>query len=199
MQLVIGLTGPPGSGKETFANSVEGLLRTDRFSVTRHRFSDPLRETLTSWGIPHGRENEQTLARIMKEPNAFKDGALSRAIKHRLMRDEAHVGILDGVRWFSDETMLRAFPAEGIKAIIVHIAAPAELRFAWLKTRNRAGAAETTWEDFIEQERAENEIYISDIGSRADVVLANTGDIDEFKAKTFRAYRDAIKPLLRIS
>ncbi|HUZ92455.1 MAG TPA: hypothetical protein VNG29_00460 [Candidatus Paceibacterota bacterium] len=196
MKLVIGLVGPPGAGKETFTNSIESLLRADGFSATRHRFSDPLRETLSAWGIPHGRENEQKLARIMKEPAAFRDGALSRAIKHRLMRDEAHVGILDGVRWLSDEKMLYAFPEEGVKSIMVHVTAPAKDRYRWLKDRNRAGAAETTWESFLEQEKAENEIYIPEIGGRAAVKLVNSGSVDEFLKKIEVVYRESIRPLL---
>src|ERR1700683_4829424 len=103
MKLVIGLAGLPLAGKETVANTLETLIQADGYSVSRHRFSDILRDTLDLWGMPHGRANEQILAQIMQRPGAFPEGVLSRAIKHRLLHNTADVGILDGVRWDVDE------------------------------------------------------------------------------------------------
>jgi dephospho-CoA kinase len=98
MKLVIGIVGPPLAGKETCANLFEQLLVEDGYSVSRHTFSEILRETLDLWDIPHGRDNEQKMAIIMNAETGFKDGALSRAMRKRLMEDTADVTILDGVR-----------------------------------------------------------------------------------------------------
>src|SRR4051812_8444313 len=107
MKLVIGVTGSPLAGKETFANVTEELLKKDGHSVSRHRFSDILRDTLDLWGIPHGRINEQNMAQLMVIPEFFGKDTLSNAMKIRLMKNPQDVGIIDGVRWFSDEAMLR--------------------------------------------------------------------------------------------
>lgn len=198
MILVLGLAGPPGAGKETFTNATEKLLRLDGYSVSRHRFSDILRETLTLWGISHGRENEQLMAQIMNRRDGFKEGALTRAVKNRLSKDKADVGILDGVRWLSDEQMIKDFPKEGIASLVVSVNASSRRRFEWMAARNRAGAKETSWEDFLKQEQAPNEIYIPEIRGRADVKLENGGTLEEFEAKIAEAYRQAIRPLLEI-
>jgi hypothetical protein len=65
MKLVIGLAGLPLAGKETVGNKLQMLFEADGMSVSRHRFSDILRDTLNLWGMPHGRANEQMLAQIM--------------------------------------------------------------------------------------------------------------------------------------
>jgi dephospho-CoA kinase len=197
MKLVIGIVGPPLAGKETATEKLEGLFKNDGCTVSRHRFSDILRETLTLWGIPHGRTNEQLLPQIMHAPNAFGEGALSRAVKNRLMKDHADVGILDGVRWAEDEKMLRALPAEGIPSMIIYVTASPERRYARLKARNRTGEAAQTWEDFERHEKAKTEVDIPAIGARADVILENDDDdLEKFRKKIEAAYRDRIRPML---
>src|SRR5260221_3268415 len=198
MKLVIGLVGLPLSGKETVANKLEELLKSDGHSVSRHRFSDILRDTLDMWGMPHGRANEQMLAQIMQRPGAFPEGILSRAMKHRLMQNTADVGLLDGVRWDTDEQMMNSFPAEGIKKLMIYISADDDHRYTRLIARNRSGEAATTREQFAELNKQPNEIYIPEIGSRADLELKNNyEDVPSFQRDIENAYQNSIKPLLR--
>jgi dephospho-CoA kinase len=166
MKLVIGLIGAPLAGKETCANVLEKLLIEDGYSVSRHTFSEILRETLDLWGIPHGRDNEQKMAIIMNAETGFDDGALPRAMKNRITHEDVDVTILDGVRWLGDEKMLRSLNDEGIKSILIYIPADAKVRYARLLARNRAGEGATTWEKFMEQEQMKNEIDIPNIGRR---------------------------------
>jgi len=197
MKLVIGLAGLPLAGKETVANKLEGLLKADGQSVSRHRFSDILRDTLDLWGMPHGRSNEQLLAQIMQRPGAFPEGILSRAMKHRLMQNAADVGILDGVRWDSDEAMMNEFPGDGVKKLMVYVWADDDHRYARLMARNRSGEASTTREQFAEINKQPNEISIPEIGSRADIKLVNNDEhISDFEKDVVAAYEKSIKPLL---
>ncbi|HVO28411.1 MAG TPA: hypothetical protein VMT81_00275 [Candidatus Paceibacterota bacterium] len=197
MKLVIGLAGLPLAGKETVGNKLEALFRADGVSVSRHRFSDVLRDTLDLWGMPHGRGNEQILAQIMQRPGAFPEGVLSRAVKFRLSKDAADVGILDGVRWDVDEKMIREFPAEGIRSAIIYVAASDDTRYARLLARNRSGEAATTREQFAVLNQQPNEKFIPEIGSRADLTLANDyGAIADFEKDIEAAYRDKVKPYL---
>src|SRR5689334_897892 len=110
MKLLIGITGSPLAGKETAANIIAELLEKDGHSVSRHRFSDVLRDTLDLWGLPHGRINEQNMAQLMIMPQFFGKDTVANAVKMRLMRDATDVGVIDGVRWFVDEDMIRALP-----------------------------------------------------------------------------------------
>lgn len=189
MKLVIGIVGAPLAGKETCANLLEKLLIEDGYSVSRHTFSEILRETLDLWGIPHGRDNEQKLSIIMNAETGFKDGALSRAMEHRMIHEHVDVTILDGVRWLGDEKMLRALNDMGIKTILIYISAEAKIRYARLLARNRAGEAATTWENFIRQEQAQTEVDIPDIGSRAEIVIENNyDDTQPFERDIERVY-----------
>ena len=128
MKLVIGIIGAPLAGKETCADLFEKLLVEDGYSVSRHTFSEILKATLELWDIPHGRDNEQKMAIIMNAETGFGDGALSRAMRRRLMEDTADVTILDGVRWLGDEHMIRSLGDDGIKTVMVYISADPKIR-----------------------------------------------------------------------
>lgn len=197
MQLIIGLVGQQGAGKETLVHALEPHLAAQGLSVAHVRFSDVLRETLTLWGIPHGRENEQLLARLMAADTGFKAGALTRATAARIGTLTADVIFIEGVRWITDETMVRALNSDTRRALIVYVVAGAQTRFERIKARNRSGASTTSWEDFCRQEQAENEIYIADIGSRADVTLANEGSREDFEKAIGDLYQGTILPALR--
>ncbi|MGD1003249.1 MAG: hypothetical protein ABR884_01585 [Minisyncoccia bacterium] len=189
MKLVIGIVGAPLAGKETCANVLEKLLIEDGYSVSRHTFSEILRETLDLWGIPHGRDNEQKMAIIMNAETGFKDGALARAMKNRITHEDVDVTILDGIRWLGDEKMLRDLNEEGIKSIIIYIPADPKVRYARLLARNRAGEGATTWENFARQEQARTEVDIPDIGLRAEIVIENNhDDIEHFHRDINRVY-----------
>jgi uridine kinase len=191
MKLVIGIVGAPLAGKETCADLLEKLLVEDGYSVSRHTFSEILRDTLDLWGIPHGRDNEQKMAIIMNAETGFGDGALSRAMRRRLMEDTTDVAILDGVRWTGEEKMIRGLEDAGIKSIMVYISAAPEVRYKRLLERNRAGESATTWEKFVQQNNMKNEVNIPDIGSRAEIVLENNyDDIEHFKRDINRVYEN---------
>jgi uridine kinase len=205
MKLVIGLTGLPLAGKETVAIKLEELFHADNVTVSRHRFSDILRDTLDLWGMPHGRGNEQMLAQIMQRPGGgpdgsalgFPPGVLARAVKARLLKNPADVGILDGMRWEVDEKMMKEFPAEGVKSVVVYIAADDDHRYARLIARNRSGEAVTTREQFAELNKQPNEIFIPEIGSRADITLTNNyTTVAEFERDIEAVYEEKIKGLI---
>jgi uridine kinase len=205
MKLVIGLAGLPLAGKETITIKLEELLHADNVTVSRHRFSDILRDTLDLWGMPHGRANEQMLAQIMQRPGGgpdgsapgFPPGVLARAVKARLLKNPADVGILDGMRWEVDEKMMKEFPADGVKSVIVYVDADEDHRYARLVARNRSGEAATTREQFVELGRQPNEIFIPEIGSRADIRLTNNyATVADFEPDIEAAYREKIKGLL---
>lgn len=189
MKLVIGIVGPPLAGKETCANALERLLVDDGYSVSRHTFSEILRETLDLWDLPHSRDNLQRIAIVMNADMGFGDGVLSRAMRRRLMEDTADVTILDGVRWLGDEKMIRSLNDEGVKTVMIYVSADPKVRYARLIARNREGEATTTWEKFMEQERVKTEVDIPTIGGRAEIALENNSNrIDDFERDINRAY-----------
>jgi len=198
MKLVIGLAGLPLAGKETVTIKLEELFHADNLTVSRHRFSDILRETLDLWGMPRGRANEQRLAQIMQRPgDGFPEGVLARAIKARLEKNTADVGILDGMRWNVDDDMMREFPADGIKSVVIYVDADEDHRFARLQGRNRNNEATTTREQFAVLGHQPNEIYIPKIGEHADIRLVNNyATVAEFEQDIEKMYREKLKGLI---
>lgn len=189
MKLVIGIVGAPLAGKETCANTLEKLLVEDGYTVSRHTFSEILKETLDLWDIPRGRDNEQKMAIVMNADTGFGDGALSRAMRHRLVGDTADVAILDGVRWLGDERMIRGLNDEGVKTVLIYITADPKVRYARLVARNRSGEGTTTWEKFLQQNQMKNEVDIPDIGSRAEIAIENNyDDVERFERDINRIY-----------
>jgi hypothetical protein len=133
---------------------LEQLLREDGYSVSRHTFSDILRDTLGLWDLPHTRDNLQKMAIVMNAESGFGDGSLSRAMRRRLMEDTADVTILDGVRWLGDEKMIRSLNDDGIKTVMVYIAADAKVRYGRLaRAEPRRRGCNDHGKKFLRQER----------------------------------------------
>lgn len=113
------------------------------------------------------------------------------------MKNTADVGLLDGVRWDTDEVMMHSFPTEGIKKLMVYVDADADHRYARMLARNRTGEAATTRDQFDVLNKRPNEIYIPEIGARADLTLTNNYEnIADFEKDIEVAYEKWIRPLL---
>lgn len=179
MKIYIGLVGEKGSGKETFVKVLRGIFPI--MPVGHIRFSDPIVEALNFWGIPVTRKNAQDYIKWLEQ--RYGSGILARLIKGRALENSSQIVILDGVRWPQDVTMLRELPNN----ILVYITAPAEMRFERLKKRNeKVGEGKMSWEQFLEEEKAENEIYIPKIGEAADRKIPNDRNEEKWPTETFK-------------
>lgn len=185
MKIIIGLVGEKGSGKETFGNFLIEVAKGKK--VTRVRFSDLLNETLELWDIPKTRENLQNLAVIMDQ--CFGVGTLTHAISQRLNKIDGDIILLDGVRWESDEKMIRSFS----KNLLVYISADAPLRFERLQKRKEKHHEAETFEQFIKEETAKNELLIPKIGKRADIKIENNESFEDLKEKVNQFYSKFIQ------
>ncbi len=186
MSIVIGLVGEKGSVNETFGNCFEEIA-CDKL-VYRVRFSDILLQTLQLWGIPPTRENLQKIAVVMK--NGFGADTLTHAISEIIKESHAEIIIVDGVRWKPDAKLIRSFP----KNILVYISADVKLRFERLKKRNLSYRKKETksFEQFMKEEQAENELYIPLIGKEADIKIENNGSLKDFKKAVEKFYAAAV-------
>lgn len=174
MRFVIGLVGEKGSGKETFAKILQGLVPDKK--IAHIRFSDLLKETLNIWDIPTSRENLQKIAVVMKDN--FKTDAVSHATYQRINNLEAEIVLVDGVRWETDVKLIKKFK----KNMLVYITADLMSRFERLKKRNeKLQEEDTSFEQFMKEEKAENELLIPIIGAKADYKIVNNGTLKEFK------------------
>lgn len=186
MQQVLGFVGEKGSGKGTIIERLPPFY--DRHtSVESVRFSEPGRNTLKQWGIPATRENLQNVVLAMSDH--FGDDVLARAVRQLAYQSKAQVIVLDGMRWYCDVKMVRSFP----RSLIVYVTAPLEVRFMRLKKRGEnQGEAEMTFEQFMREEQAENEVFIPEIGKRADVTITNDGSIEDLSRKIDAFYKEHV-------
>lgn len=188
--LVIGLVGEKGGGKGTAVPLISEALPPGTRCVGV-RFSDILRETLTFWHLAHTRANLQNLSKIMDAE--FGNGTLAHAMGHRIASIDADVVILDGVRWEADRLLIRSFAAN----LLIYITASTRVRYERIRGRGENTKEHTTsFEQFLEEERATSELAIPAIGATADVRIVNDGTRDAYAQQIQRCCRERIQPLL---
>jgi len=191
MKLVIGLVGENGSGKGTFAESLMQEAKKEGFTCDRIRSSDILRETLTLWDIPFTRENFQKLALLMV--TVYGEGTLTDAVKARIEGSKKNIVIFDGVRWRSDEKLIRSFK----KHLIVYVTAKPKVRYERMRARKeKTGEGIMTFEQFLEEEVAPTEKDIPVIGKAAHITFENSGPIGVLEKEVKEAFKNTILPLV---
>lgn len=177
--LLIGLVGEKGSGKDTFAHYLQEISQK---KIAHIRFSDLLKQTLKLWDLPLTRANLQKLAQVLED---FGEGTVAHGLEKQIKEADAEIIILDGIRWKPDVELLKKFPNHKL----VYITANPKLRFERLKSRGeKDGESEMTYEQFLEEEKAPNELLIPEIGSEADLKIENNGSIEEFKGQVEKFY-----------
>lgn len=169
---IIGLVGEKGSGKDTFAKYLQEISEKN---VAHIRFSDLLKQTLKLWDLPVTRANLQKLAQVLED---FGTGTVAHGLEKQIRGTEAEIIILDGIRWKPDVELLKKFPSHKL----VYITADPKLRFERLKARGeKDGEANMSYEQFLKEEKATNELLIPEIGSQAEYKITNNGSIEDFK------------------
>ena len=110
----------------------------------------------------------------------FGKGTLTNAIYERIKNDKKNIVIYDGIRWQTDVEMIRSFH----KNILIYITANPKVRYERLKERKeKIGEENLTFEQFMKEEKAYTEIFISRIGKTADFKIENNYSIEKFKDK----------------
>ncbi|MBI4067862.1 hypothetical protein HY413_00440 [Candidatus Kaiserbacteria bacterium] len=187
MALVIGLVGEKGGGTGTFATTLADIAKDEK--IVAVRFSDLLRETLDLWHIAPTRANLQKMAVVMDD--GFGAGTLSNAIYERVAQLKADIVIIDGVRWETDVALIRRFP----KNLLVYITASARVRYDRTIARGeKSGESTTSFDQFMREEQATNELLIPKFGAAADHIIKNEGTIAEYKKAVTVCYTDHIAP-----
>ena len=182
---VIGLVGEKGSGKGAFAKILEEVAKPKQ--VVPVRTSGLVRETLDMWHIQPTRVHLQKLAVIMDQ--TYGVGTLAEATYQRAIKVEADIIIIESIRWDADVALIRRFP----KNVLVYITAPPAVRHVSTISRGeKMGESETTFEQFMEEEKAENEIHIPRIGALADYTIRNEGTIEQYKKAITDCYQKHI-------
>ena len=176
-KIFISLVAQIGAGKDEFVKTVKDHIG-GATSLTTIRFSDPLFAICSEFEISPTRENLQKISAFLDRK--FPRGRLTAAIKNRALAADADIVILNGVRWPSDEEMVRSLPHH----IMVYITAHERIRYERRRqSPEKPDEATMSFEEFQAKNQAITETSIPDIGSRADVVIENNGTLQEFQAR----------------
>lgn len=191
-KLIIGLVGEKLSGKFTFSELLFTIGLQNDQEIVVEVFSQILKETLNTWNLPHTRANYQKLPEVMRE--AFGKTALADAVYNRVIQRKEKIIVLDGVRWETDRDLIRKFPNN----ILVYITAPAKIRY---KRSIKRGQYEretlTSFQKFMEEEKAPAELFIPTIAKEADFKIVNDKSIESFLSEVEKFYNKAILPFLK--
>lgn len=175
--LVIGLTGPIGSGKSSVA---EYLI--DRYEFVKLSIGDLVREYARKEGLKFTREN---LDRVQKKyrdkhgPDFFAEKALE-----KIKDTEGEKFVIDGIRMPEDsEPLKRNFDD---RFVLLLVDAKPKIRFRRLKRRGRPGDPET-FEEFKKQDERELENFkMEKTFKKADYTINNNGRLEKLKKKVDR-------------
>lgn len=167
-KIIIGLVGEIAAGKGTVVKYLE-----DKYQASSHKFSSPLRDGLERFHLEINRKNMQDISRIMREH--FGQNLLAKVIAEDAKNDSHNVVAIDGVRRPADIEYLKELP----EFKLVYIMVDMKTRYERLINRSENADDKTkTFEEFKRDHEAETEIYIKDIGSRAEYKVDNSGDFD---------------------
>lgn len=189
--IVICLTGMPGAGKSTVANS----LKDKGFLVIT--MGDVIREEALRLKLDL---NDTNLGKLMvKLREEFGPGAVAELVIKKIDPILVSIGnghtavlIVDGIRSIAEVDVLQR--VGHVRLLSIH--ASTDNRFVHLKERRRTDAP-LAQSDFMERERRELDVGISEVIALADEVIANNRlTINQLEAAAFEIVTKWINSLM---
>lgn len=176
--IIIGLTGEKRGGKGSFAEILMNLLPEKK--IIRLGFGDIVGDILDILGKEKSRDNMQKLPIALI--NGFDQAdVITQAMRKRIEKigsENPDIVILDGIRKWADLRMLRSFPIN----FLVYITASLQTRYERAKKSNeKVGDNSLTLEKFKDQDEAEIERLIPEIGRRSDYTISNERTLSEYR------------------
>jgi dephospho-CoA kinase len=176
---IVGLVGPIASGKGTICS----FLQTKGFFV--YTLSDIIREELARRSQEETRQTLQAIGSELRK--TFGAPILAQRAADHIVHQQHQNNVIDGIR---NPAELR-FLKDTHQSLILGITAPLDRRFEFMRMRNRASDP-STFEEFMKHEKVDNESpdshqqQVAACLILADVVIENTGTIDELQQKVWQ-------------
>ena len=186
-KIIIGLIGEKGAGKGTVSDHL-----IEQYSAVHYGTSKILRRTLEDLHLPVTRDNLIKLALVLKE--GYGPSVIIDSLIHDMEKDGADVIIADGIRMHGDVEPFRK--KYGKRFYLAYVTADLKLRYARTKLRkDKAGEADATLEQFLEEEGKLTEISIHEIGRTAEFKMNNNGTADDLKKQVDKMMRKISKQM----
>lgn len=179
-QLIILVTGMPGSGKSTVTRVAEEL------GIKTYVMGDVVRQEATARGLPHTPENLNRLATELRR--LYGEDVVARRVLESFTRDNPGIALVDGVRSLAE---VNVFKRAG-RTLIIAVHASPRTRFERLVARGRPGDPRT-WEEFVARDLTELDFGIGSVIALADYILVNEQDITELRENARRLLEALIR------
>ncbi|QQS61096.1 MAG: hypothetical protein IPN70_04390 [Candidatus Moraniibacteriota bacterium] len=180
-QLIIGLVGESGAGKDTVADHLK-----HRYDATLLRFSDPLKKTLSMLVERPSREDQAWLAIALK--NRFGKDILFRTLARQM--SGSPIVSLNGLRYMEDLEFLRSFD----KSILLYVTSDPKLRWERSTKRGEKSDDNSSFDEFMRMENhLETEKSIPSIAEKADYKIQNNGTLEYLFEQTEEIMEGIIK------
>ena len=171
MKTILGFTGSIASGKGTATKYLE-----KKYNAKSFKFSKILRDILDRSYLPHTRDNLVKISMVMREN--FGQDILAKIMAEDIREAKDKLIVVDGVRRPDDIKYLKDI--EGFQ--LIGIDADIKIRYERItqKSENKDDQSKT-WEEFLEDHKAETEIYIPELLKQANTVIDNGGSLEELQ------------------
>jgi dephospho-CoA kinase len=175
-RLVICLTGMPGAGKSTAAETAEAI----GFKV--FRMGDDVRMEAEKRNITPTDENLGAIMLQLRQSGGIV--AIAALCKQRIEKDKSTLILIDGVRNVNEFFEFRKLG----RAVLVSIHTTPERRFQFLQARGRSDSPQS-FQNFEARDRRELTVGIGEAIALADEVIVNSGSLSELKQKTSALFK----------
>jgi len=169
-KIIIGLIGETGSGKDTFCERVKKTVKEPVFCF---RFSDILSDILTILFGEVKKEDQQWLGKVLREQ--YGNDILARAMSKKIQNIGNGFIILNGIRYWEEFGMVKKIDGKNL-----YITADPKIRWQRINKRGEKVDDFSSFDKFLEKEKAKTEILVPEIGKKADLKIENNGSRDEF-------------------
>ncbi|MEI6280564.1 MAG: AAA family ATPase [bacterium] len=168
-KIILGLTGPIASGKET----VKKYL-VEKYSAKDCKFSTILRDILNRATVPISRDSMQRLSTVLRVN--FGEDLLAKAIAVDAAKLDSHVVVIDGVRRPTDIEHLNKLP----NFFLVKIDADSKKRYERMVKRNEnEGDDKKMYEEFLKDHQAEADSLVPIVMATAKYSIENSGGFED--------------------
>ena len=179
-KLIVCITGMPGAGKSTIAES----LRKKGFYVIA--MGDVIREEARQRNLD---PTDNNLGKLMlKLRDDLGPGAIAHLILRKINSEDnstAHNIVIDGIRGIAEVEILKSVGC--VKLLAIH--ASTDKRFTHLKQRARSDDPSAV-EEFASRDKRELTVGISEAIALADETLSNNDlTVDQLKEKAFKTIK----------
>ncbi len=181
--LVLGITGPIGSGKDVVTNYLNEEYGFETFSC-----GDAIREIAKERDIEPTRENLQELGKSCREKQG--NGFLGQKAAEMARNSHGERIAVNGIRSPEEVDVLRKSFDESF--VLINVKTDEKTRFERLRNRGRKGDP-GNFEDFKKQDRKDKEKFgMEETFSKADLEIENNGSIKELHYSVDKMLSDII-------